>query len=183
MIILIDIDDTISNFGEVLLKHLNEKYNTSYEINDITSWNWICEKFPNPWEVITKEFWEEVEVTPEAKNFIKKRLEKNDEIYLVTATFIDDNLSTKIENMLKKLDNLIDKKHIIITYNKTLLCGDVMIDDGFHNLKGNHCKLNICFSKPWNFKDWYDTCDDGGYVFYRNDNWNKIESYINFSIY
>ena len=148
MIILIDIDDTISNFAEVLLKHLNKKYKTSYKINDITSWNWFCEKFSNPWEVITKEFWEEVEIIQEAKNFIKKRLEKGDEIYLVTATFIDNNLPIKIENMLKKLDNLIDEKHIIITYNKSLVCGDVMIDDGFHNLENNHCKLNICFSKP-----------------------------------
>ena len=152
MRIFIDIDDTISNFGEILLKYLNEKYNTSYEINDITSWNWICEKFPNPWEVITKNFWEEVEVTSEVKNFIKKRLEKNDEIYLASATFIDNYLPIKIENTLKKIDNLLDKNHVIITNNKRLLCGDIMIDDGVHNLIENNCNLNFCFAQPWNLE-------------------------------
>ena len=179
MVIFIDIDDTISNFAEVLLNRLNKKYKTSFKTSDITSWNWICEKFHNPWEVISGTFWEEVDIMQDAKDFIKKRLEKNDEIYLVTATFIDDNLPIKIENTLKKLDNLIDKNHVIITNNKKFLCGDIMIDDGLHNLRDNHCKENICFSQPWNWKEWYDECDDGGCMFFRSNDWKRINGYIN----
>lgn len=148
MIIFIDIDDTITNFAEILLKRLNQKYKTNYDTKDITYWDWIIEHYDEPWEVINESFWEEVEVITEAKKFIKERLEKNDEIYLVSATFIDNNLPIKIENTLKKLDNLLDKNHVIITNNKKLLCGDIMIDDGVHNLINNHCKINICFAQP-----------------------------------
>ena len=152
MIIFIDIDDTITNFAEILLKRLNKKYKTNYNIKDITCWNWITEHYNEPWEVIDKSFWEEVEVIAGAKKFIKERLEKNDEIYLVSATFIDNYLSIKIENTLKKLDNLLDKNHVIITNNKKLLCGDIMIDDGVHNLVENNCHLNFCFAQPWNWE-------------------------------
>lgn len=76
MIIFIDIDDTITNFAEILLKRLNKKYKTNYNIKDITYWNWITEQYNKPWEVIEKSFWEEVKVIAEAKKFIKERLEK-----------------------------------------------------------------------------------------------------------
>lgn len=152
MIIFIDIDDTITNFAEILLKRLNKKYKTNYNVKDITYWNWITEHYNEPWEVIGKSFWEEVKVIAEAKKFIKERLEKNDEIYLVSATFIDNYLPIKIENTLKKLDNLLDKNHVIITNNKKLLCGDIMIDDGVHNLVENNCHLNFCFAQPWNWE-------------------------------
>ena len=179
MTIFIDIDDTISNFAEVLLKYLNKKNNTSYNIKEITSWNWICEKFNNPWEVISEVFWEEVNIIEEAKNFIKKRLEKNDEIYLVSATFIDNNLPIKIEKTIEKLDNLIDKNHIIITNNKTLLCGDIMIDDGIHNLINNHCKINICFAQPWN---WNITTNSSREYFniIRTNEWDRINDIIEY---
>ena len=180
MTIFIDIDDTISNFAEVLLKYLNNKNNTSYNIKEITSWNWICEKFNNPWEVISEVFWEEVNIIEEAKNFIKKRLEKNDEIYLVSATFIDNNLPIKIEKTIEKLDNLIDKNHIIITNNKTLLCGDIMIDDGIHNLINNHCKINICFAQPWN---WSITTNSSREYFniIRTNEWDRINDIVEYS--
>lgn len=180
MTIFIGIDDTITNFGEVLLQRLNNKYRTSFKLEDITSWEWYRENFINPWEVINKSFWEEVEVNIEAKNFIKKRLEKNDEIYLVSATFIDNNLPIKIEKTIEKLDNLIDKNHIIITNNKTLLCGDIMIDDGIHNLINNHCKINICFAQPWNWS--ITTNFQREYLnIIRTNEWDRINDIIKYS--
>lgn len=176
MRIFIDIDDTITNFGEVLLKNLNEKYNTNYTIEDIINWDWIKEKFKEPWSVLTPWFWREVKVDKKAKNFIEKRIKDGDEIYIATATFIDEALPVKIETTLNQLDNIIDKDHVIITKNKNILCGDIMIDDAIHNLINNNCKYNICFSQPWNFslllkKD----CPS----ILRTSNWDFINNYIN----
>lgn len=179
MTIFIDIDDTITNFGEVLLQRLNNKYRTSFKLEDITSWEWYRENFANPWEVINESFWEEVEINIEAKNFIKKRLEKNDEIYLVSATFIGNNLPIKIEKTIEKLDNLIDKNHIIITNNKTLLCGDIMIDDGVHNLINNHCKINICFAQPWNWKALTNSQREYLNII-RTNEWNRINDIVEY---
>lgn len=175
MRIFIDIDDTITNFGEVLLKNLNEKYHTNYNIFDITYWDWIKENFEEPWSILTPWFWREVKVDQKAKEFIKKRIENGDEIYIATATFIDEALPVKIETTLNQLDNIIDKDHVIITRNKNILCGDIMIDDGLHNLINNNCKYNICFSQPWNF--YALTIKDCPSIL-RTSNWNFINDYI-----
>lgn len=173
MRIFIDIDDTITNFAEVLLENLNEKYNTNYTIYDLTNWNCIRTFFEEPWSVMTPWFWREVKVAPEAKEFIKKRLEKGDEIYIATATFIDESLPAKIDTTLNQLDNMIDKDHIIITRNKNILCGDIMIDDGIHNLINNQCKLNFCFSQPWN---WSSLCIQNSII--RTKDWDRISDII-----
>lgn len=171
MRIFIDIDDTITNFGEVLLKNLNEKYNTNYSISDIINWNCIKEKFEEPWSVLTPWFWREVKIDPKAKDFIEKRIKQGDEIYIATATFIDEVLPVKIETTLNQLDNIIDKDHVIITHNKNILCGDVMIDDAIHNLIDNQCKLNFCFSRPWN---WEVLTNKNFPYIIRTDDWNRI---------
>lgn len=177
MRIFIDIDDTITNFGGVLLKNLNEKYNTNYKISDIINWDWIKEKFEEPWSVLTPWFWREVKVDNKAKNFIERRIMQGDEIYLATATFIDEALPVKIETTLKQLDNIIDKDHVIITRNKNILCGDMMIDDGLHNLIDNNCKYNVCFSQPWNYSLITRTENECLEIL-RTSSWNTIYNYI-----
>lgn len=60
MTILIDIDSTITNFAEVLLKYLNKEHHTNYAVNDITRWNWFTDVFNDPWRPLKGEkFWNE----------------------------------------------------------------------------------------------------------------------------
>lgn len=151
MTVLIDIDSTITNFAEVLLKYLNEQYSTHYSINDITHWDWFTATFSNPWKPLELEkFWNEVQVMPEAISAIKTLCDKGVKVYLVTASFFTDTLGLKIRNVLKAFDGVLTDRNVIVAQNKSLILGDVMIDDNIENLKTCRCPHKILFKQPWN---------------------------------
>ena len=73
MKILIDIDDTISNFCEVLLRWLNLINNTHYKKEDVDNWEWLRQKFINPWfPTEFEEVWDEIEIDKEAIKCIEQ---------------------------------------------------------------------------------------------------------------
>ncbi len=116
MKILIDIDDTISNFVEVLLKYLNRQYDTDYKKDDIINWEWFRNNFQNPWQPTEYFFfWDEVTIDKDAINCIENLAKKGHEIYLVTASFPNDTLGYKIRKVLENFNkNLINQSNIIV---------------------------------------------------------------------
>ena len=93
MTIVIDIDDTISNFAKVLIKYLNEEYKTNYSKKDIKNWGWLNEKFSNPWKPTEDfKFWDEVIIDKDAIKCIENLVKKGNKVYLVTASFPSDTL-------------------------------------------------------------------------------------------
>lgn len=179
MKILIDIDDTISNFGEVLLKWLNLENETNYKKEDIDNWEWFRQKFNDPWKPTEyKRFWQEVKIDKDAIKCIENLVIEGHEIYLVTASFPSDTLGYKIRKTLSNFnENLINKNNVIVCYNKGMIQGDVRIDDGFHNLYNN--SLNILYTQPWN----ENHTNDIEFIrrnnfFIRKNNWNDIYNLI-----
>ena len=172
MKILIDIDDTISNFGEVLLKWLNLENETNYKKEDIDNWEWFREKFNDPWKPTEyKRFWKEVKIDKDAIKCIENLVIEGHEVYLVTASFPSDTLGYKIRKTLSNFnENLINKNNVIVCYNKGMIQGDIRIDDGFHNLYDN--SLNILYTQPWNENF------SGNTEFIRKNNWNDIYDLI-----
>lgn len=147
---LVDIDDTITNFSDVLLKYLNIENNTKYKKSDVTDWNWYRNHFKYPWrQTELTDFWDKVIVDQKAKEIIENFVQNKHEVFLVTASFPNDSLGYKIRKTLSFFnENLINNNNIIICYNKFLIKGDVRIDDGIHNLS-NDC-INILIDQPWN---------------------------------
>ena len=119
MKILIDIDDTISNFGETLVNWLNKTHNTNYKKSDITNWEWFRDNFDNPWQPTEyKSFWKQIKIDKNAIYFIEKLAEEGHEIYLVSASFPSDTLGYKIRKTLSNFnENLINRNNVIICYN------------------------------------------------------------------
>lgn len=165
MTVLIDIDSTITNFAEVLLKYLNEQYSTNYSKSDITHWGWFTATFSNPWEPLElAQFWDEVQVLPNVVSSIKRLQDEGAKVYLVTASFFTDTLGLKIRNVLKEFSGALTEHNVIVAQNKSLILGDVMIDDNIENLKTCRCPHKILFKQPWNRRkkttfvstdDWY----------------------------
>lgn len=164
MTVLIDIDSTITNFGDVLLKYLNEQYSTHYVKRDITHWDWFTDTFSDPWEPLGLEkFWNDVHVMPEAVSVIKTLCCNGAKIYLVTASSFTDTLGLKIRNVLKEFGGILTERNVVVAQNKSLILGDVMIDDNVENLKTCRCPQKILFTQPWNEReniftstnDWY----------------------------
>ena len=173
MKILIDIDDTISNFGEVLLNYLNRTYNTNYKKEDIINWEWFRNNFENPWQPTEWNFfWDDVKIDKDAIKCIENLVKDRHEVYLVSASFPNDSLGYKIRKTLNYFNNkLINESNIIICRNKEMIKGDIRIDDGYHNLYNN--SINILFDQPWNknIKRIFPS-------FIRKKSWKEIEEYL-----
>lgn len=169
MTILVDIDNTITNFSEVLLQANNNEYDTDYTYNQITSYDWFSKTFEDPWLITTRHyFWNRVKVSPEAVSTIESWVKQGHKVLLVTASYFSDALGRKIEKTLEPFNpELINERNVIIAQDKSSIMGDVMIDDCVDNLRETSC-LPICYAQPWN-KDW-----DG----WRKQSWSSINRII-----
>lgn len=163
MTILVDIDSTITNFGEMLLLANNQLHNTNYCYTDITSYDWFDRTFPNPWKPTEHQaFWNTVEVNPAAVTAIERWVRQGYKVYLCTASHFNDMLGYKIKRTLESFNlELINEYNVIVAHNKSLIRGDIMIDDCIRNLLYFN-GARICYAQPWNecyygslrFSDW-----------------------------
>lgn len=139
LIIGADFDDTMNLLLYAWVQRLNETHGTNVTIEDITSWN-LDLAFP----MLTEEqlwaplrdptLWDVVQPRPDAVRYIKQLIDDGHEFYVVTASDYRI-IGEKAQRCLFKWFPFLDKRNLIITYNKQLLKLDVMIDDAIHNLE------------------------------------------------
>lgn len=176
MKILIDMDDVMENLLVSWVKYLNDKYNLSVDVNSIDNWDFQGQFLSLTREQIKEalsdeELWKSVEPIDGAVETINKIISDGDEVYVVTATDYR-SLKLKMENVLLKYFPCIDKHNVIIAYNKQMIKGDVLIDDGVHNLiNGDYEK--ILFDAPHN-RDF----SAESFGMYRAKNWDDVYDII-----
>lgn len=172
MTILVDIDNTITNFNKILLKQIQKCFIPSrkYSYNDIDSYYWFEEMLPNPWAWTESEyFWNIVQVNPEAVETLERWVRQGHKVLLVTASHFNNTLGYKIRKTLEPFNpELINERNIIIAQDKSVIIGDVMIDDFPNNLYSFN-GTRICYAQPWNQ-------DFNGSL--RFSDWNKINEAI-----
>ena len=173
MTILVDIDSTITNFGEILLLANNQLHNTSYLYTDITSYDWFDQTFTNPWEPTAYQcFWNTVEVNPAAVTAIEQWVKQGHKVYLVTASFFNSTLGYKIHKTLKPFNpELINERNVIIAQDKAVVMGDVLIDDAPHNIL-SFPAYAVTYAQPWNQDIPYP------HSILRANDWNKIDAHV-----
>ena len=153
MRILIDMDDVMDCLTEHWCDYLNEKYGTNTDRESIEEWD-MCASFKELTReqvqepLLEADFWAGVKPKPGAIDTIKDFIEKGHEVFVVTNSYYKA-LHEKMENVLFKYFPFIDWDHVIITKYKNLIRGDVMIDDGIHNLMDG-AYIKILFDAPWN---------------------------------
>ena len=153
MRILVDMDDTIEMLIEELVKRTNRKYHQNVAAEDVKDWS-IAPAFDG----LTKQqildtadepdFWRSVKPVPGAAEALKHFMDEGHEVYIVTATEMR-HVKDKMQDLLFRCFPFLSWKQVIITGNKQLIRGDVLIDDGIHNLEGGDYK-KILFSAPYN---------------------------------
>ena len=144
MTILVDMDDVLEQLVAGWIELLNERYGTTTTYEDVTSWN-VAEAFPTLTEdqVYSVELedvlWDHVKPMPGADEALRRMMADGHEIYVVTATKYE-TLRKKMEAVLFPNFPYIDWRHVIVTHNKAMIRGDVLIDDGPHNFEGVTCR-------------------------------------------
>ncbi len=153
VIVLIDLDDTMTHLCRAWCRCLNANYGTNVSENDIAGWK-ISDYFPTLTKdqvfrpLHTDSFWREVEPMVDAPKYIKKLMDEGFEVYICTASFFD-TIKSKFEHILGRYFPFVSWNQVIVTKNKHLIAGDILIDDGIHNLEGGRYK-KILMSAPHN---------------------------------
>ena len=93
------------------------------------------------------------------------------EVYIVTATE-PEHVEEKMNGLLFRYFPFLSWNQVIITGRKQLIRGDVLIDDGIHNLEGGEYK-KILFTAPHN--RYYDAEGNG---MIRVSSWDEIVGII-----
>lgn len=170
--ILIDMDDTMETLLDAWVKWLNKKYGRNVTCEDVTDWD-VTKAYPG----LTKaeaydplnhpEIWDDVRPIEGSVEGIKHFIDCGHKVMIVTASNYE-TLAAKMDKVLFKYYPFIKWDDVIITSNKQLIKGDVLIDDGFHNLEGGDF-YKILVDAPYN-----RSCDAKAAGMVRVYNWDEI---------
>lgn len=176
MTILVDMDDTIEQLLQAWVQGLNEKFDRHVDYEDIMSWD-VDDAYPG----LTHEqvlsvpmepgFWKTVKPVPGAAEALQRLMDAGHEVYIVTATLLE-NIPEKMNDLLFKYFPFLSWNQVIITHEKQMIRGDVLIDDGVHNLEGGDY-AKILMTAPHNRN--YDAEANG---MIRVQDWTEIEKVI-----
>lgn len=153
MVILVDMDDTIEQLLKAWIRAINERYGRNAVYEDFKTWD-VSAPYPGltrdqVYDIILEPgFWKTVEPIPGAVEGMKALLDDGHEIYIVTATAYQ-SVAEKMTDLLFKYFPYLTWHQVIITHNKQLIRGDVLIDDGIHNLEGGDF-VKILMTAPHN---------------------------------
>ena len=151
--ILIDMDDTIENLSEAWVAYLNHRYGTQVSYNQVKTWD-MTKAFP----MLTKEqiytplteneLWLWVKPKPGAANTLLKLMMDGHRLFIVTASAYQ-TLPVKLDKVLFTYFPFLRPEQVIITTQKQMIKGDVLVDDNPQNLIGGDFE-KILMTAPHN---------------------------------
>ena len=173
--ILFDADDVAENLLNCWIKLLNERYGTSVAFEDINDWDMTL-AFPTLTKqqlfgVLTEdELWRSLEPMPGSQRILQKWYDQGHKLYMVTASDYR-TCKVKVERILEMFP-FLDWEHIIFATNKQMVRGDILIDDGVHNLIGG-AYHKILFNRPHN-----RGLDVEKYGIRRAETWDEVDALV-----
>ena len=174
--ILVDMDDTLENLSKEWIASLNEVHGTSVCSDDVREWN-MTKAFPTVEKsqvfapLFDENMWKKVVPLPGAVEYLKRLIDDGHKVVIVTASH-QDTVAMKLNNVLFRYFPYLSTHDVIVTSQKQLICGDVMIDDAPHNLEGGNY-YGILVTASHNRT--YDATTNG---FVRADTWEEIYNIV-----
>lgn len=166
--ILIDIDNVLNNFIEVVLDVYNADHGTEFKVSDIKSY-YVCDSLNIPQLIIYDYFYSEevLKNCKPLKDSVKylKILNELAKVYIVTAR--DWLQLLNINKWFSTNYPYIEDRQIIRCRDKHIIQGDIRIDDHYDNLKYAKGE-KILFSYPYNAD-----IDLSETMVYRVKNWQE----------
>ena len=152
MTILSDMDDVLEQLVKRWIAVLNKEYRTNVSEEEVNDWH-IAKFFPALTEkqifepLSNPDFWPEVEPMPHAQRVVQRLIDDGHTFRVVTSSRYD-TVAPKMK-LLLSLYPYLHWQDVIISSDKKLISGDVLIDDGTHNLIDFPAK-RILFDRPHN---------------------------------
>lgn len=170
--LIIDCDDVLLDLNGRVLQVFNEENGTDYTEDIFTSFDIykclpfeLAEKYTALW--LREDIWRSLSPVYHAQWGMKKLIDDGFEVFVATSTHYS-NFVWKIE-LLQAYFPFIDSSKIICIKDKSLLHGDIMVDDCTANLISNLYCHRICLEKSWN-----QNVHDEVYGIHRCKTWDEI---------
>lgn len=138
--VLVDMDDTVEGLLQAWVNYLNTHYGTTVNKDDVTEWD-VYKFFPQIHKsevyapLCDDDFWRTVRPFEDAAKYLQKLKDDGHTVFIVTTSDYR-TLRSKMDNVLFRYFPMFTWNDVIITAHKQLVCGDVLVDDGIHNLIG-----------------------------------------------
>ncbi len=153
--ILTDLDDALWDLCGLWINELNIRYGTSVHPRDVTDWE-IARFFPQLTSdqlfapLHDDEIWRRIIPIAGAQQHIKALIDAGHTVRVVTATH-PATVAPKIKRFLE-LFPMFRWEDVVIASDKSLIHGDILVDDGTHNLEAaaNSVKHLFLFHRPHN---------------------------------
>lgn len=159
LIILLDLDDVLNDQNMLWINQLNARYGFKVKYEDITDWN-MSKFYPG---LTSKELYSPVlnpslvrHMSPETGSAkITREWHNRGHTLIITTATSTKNVDAKCR-WLKRHYDWFTYDRLILTHKKQLVCGDILIDDGVHNLLPDKETgiepryVKVCFDRPWN---------------------------------
>lgn len=174
--ILIDQDDVLTLFVDGLVKEFNKRFGTCYTSEDCNQWNLENIFGYKVRDIVNKKgFFRNLKPAAGAIEVFKRLYTSSRyDIFIVTASEPSAYIE-KVEWLQYYMPFFSVDKHFIACKSKDAIWGDVLLDDGMHNIQAfEGIGESIVFNRPHNqhligFKRIYD--------------WYEFESYIENKFY
>lgn len=152
LMIALDVDGPCAMQTDTWLQYYNEAYNDDLQFNEVTEWNIANLVKPECGSKIydflqEPEFYARTKPVPGYQEGVKELRSLGYEITYVTSCPLG-TADQKFEWVLRH-DPDATWHDVIVAYNKHRITGDVLIDDGPHNLSDSLMKT-VRFAMPWN---------------------------------
>lgn len=176
MTILIDADGVLEDLTQKWVVYINEKYGTSVKHEDVTEWD-MTKCFPTLTREqvygaeLEDELYERLELYENAVRYVKQLINDGHTIFVVTTSPYQV-IRAKVERVVLKYFPFLSWENVIITSNKKMIRGDILIDDGIHNLLGGEY-MKLLMTAPYN-KNY--NAEENGMI--RVNNWAEIYEVI-----
>lgn len=174
--VLVDMDDVLEDLLGAWVAALNGQYGLSVQKDSITDWD-VSKFFPTLTKpqvfapIYSDDFWRTVQPIDGATDVLQQLIADGHTVYIVTSSS-HETLSVKMTDVLFKYFPFLKWDDVIVTHHKQLVRGDVLVDDGVHNLEGGDY-LKILMDSPHNRG--YNAEENG---MHRVTDWNEVYELI-----
>lgn len=161
MRLLIDMDQVICKWLERILEWYNHDKKTNMSLEDVKSWNVVDTLGPNSEDFIRScmrypELYRDLDPVEGAIEGIKLLQEKGHEVIIATAVPKSAGIAYhgKLEWIRRNMP-FFSLNNFVAIQRKDLLQGDVLLDDGMHNIIPfrKSGRTAVVFDRPWNRND------------------------------
>lgn len=187
MKILLDQDEIICQWVARITAYYNEDHGTSFTLDDVKNWD-VCTNFGPGSEGSIRsymryiELYRDLEPVEGAIVGMKKLMDAGHDIRIVSSVPKCAGISYhgKLE-WLRRNTPFFNLKHFIACHVKDEIMGDVLFDDGLHNIMPfvKSGRKAVVLDRPWNREmadamKKYDVTKREAHLIHRVSHWNQF---------